>query len=301
MLTKIPFSPIILISLSSLTLFACMGKDNAKSSKTEPTTQIETKNQCGNEPRYTINNKTYTVLDNAVPYVKEATASWYGASYQGSKTAGCEVFDMFAYTAAHRTLPLPSYVKVTHKNNGKSVIVKVNDRGPFDSTHEIELSFAAANAIGMVKSKTAAVHIEALNAAQFDKALPQTPAKDTESTQLTDHTVPNVIPPTATTANMQDSRNISPQKTTHHAKTIDKSADVFYVIAGTYPSRTEAVDMFSRLLSIGINQTEMATAFGDSQTFYMVRIGPLYGQDQIDNIKDRLTQDGLTSFKVVND
>jgi rare lipoprotein A len=280
MLKKIPFSPIILISLSSLTLFACIGKDNAKPATTDTTPHLEVKSNCGNEPRYTINDDTYTVLDSALGYAKEATASWYGASYQGSQTAGCETFDMFAYTAAHRTLPLPSYVKITHKGNGKSVIVKVNDRGPFDSKHEIELSFAAANAIDMVKSKYAAVHIEALNAAQLNEVLPQT--IDTGSTAIR-------------------KAGISPQKITHYAKTVDKSGEVFYVIVGTYPSNTEAVNMFGRLLSIGINQTEMATAFGDNQTFYMVRIGPLYGQDQIDNIKDRLTQDGLTSFKVVND
>jgi len=300
MLKKISFSQIIFISLSSLTLFACGGKDNAKLSTTNNASQNGAKSECGNEPHYTINDQTYTVLDSARGYAKEATASWYGASYQGSQTAGCEIFDMFAYTAAHRTLPLPSYVKITHKGNGKSVIVKVNDRGPFDSKHEIELSFAAANAIDMVKSKYAAVHLEALSTEQFDKKLSQ----GKEKMQATEKNKPengaNISPKTPPTTGLKESR-ITPQKTTHYAKTIDKSADVFYVIAGTYPSNTEAIDMFSRLLSIGINQTEMATAYGDNRTFYMVRIGPLYGQDQIDNIKDRLTQDGLTSFKVVND
>jgi len=280
------------MTLGLLTLFSCAGSDSAKSPSTvQAPVHSETKNKCGNEDSYTIKGKHYQVLKTAKGYTKEAMASWYGASYQGSKTAGCEIFDMFAYTAAHRTLPLPSYVKVTHKKNGKSVIVKVNDRGPFDSQHEIELSFAAANAIGMVKSKQALVHIEALSAAQFSE---QPSHKDIAKTpHETVRQRPSVMQPAKNKAMLQ--------KTTHYAKNTDTSGEVFYVIAGTYPSNNEAVKMFGRLLSIGINQTEMATAYGDNQTFYMVRIGPLYGQDQIDNIKDRLTQDGLTSFKVVND
>ena len=287
MLKKITFSQIIVISLSSLILLACGGKDNAKSPTHDKNSALELKSQCGNEPHYSINKQRYTVLDSAKGYAKDATASWYGASYQGSQTAGCETFDMFAYTAAHRTLPLPSYVKVTHKDNGKSVIVKINDRGPFDSKHEIELSFAAANAIDMVKSKYAAVRIEALSTEKLNEVQPQ----DQVNTPRADKTL------SKTTID----RGRPPQTNPHYAKTVDKSGEVFYVIAGTYPHKSEAVDMFVRLLSIGINQTEMATAYGDNQTFYMVRIGPLYGQDQIDNIKDRLTQDGLTRFKVVND
>jgi rare lipoprotein A len=280
MLTIKRFSTTLLLTLSSFLLLSC-GSENTKPAK-QQTARFEAKSSCGNEPTYTIKGKTYKVLESAMGYKKDATASWYGAAFQGSKTASCETFDMFAHTAAHRTLPLPSYVKVTNKKNNKSVIVKVNDRGPFDSNHEIELSFAAANAIGMIKSKQAAVHLEALTPEQFEQKIPNTPS----ASKTTPTNKPAITRP-------------RPAKS--YAKMSNTSGPIFYVVVGTYRTNNEAVDMFVRLLSIGINKTEMATAYGNNRELYMVRVGPLYGQDQIDNIKDRLTQDGLTSFKVVND
>ncbi len=298
MLKKIPFSPVLPILLMSLSLSACMGigEEHTKASISQTVSPFENKSKCGNEASYTIEGKTYNVLETAQGYQKEGTASWYGASYQGNKTAGCEVFDMFAYTAAHRTLPLPSYVRVTHQGNKKSVIVKVNDRGPFDSQNDIDLSFAAANAIGMVKSKQAKVTIEALDTTKIDLL---NPIKTILKTQHSKENKPLISSTESHKANTIQA--VEARKKIPYAKTSMRSKAVFYVVAGTYPTNREAVDMFVRLLSIGINKTEMATAYGNDQEYYMVRIGPLYGQDQIDKIKDRLTQDGLTRFKVVND
>ncbi len=270
------FSTFILIGFTAFSLISCGGNNNVKTSNNQAQ-RFEVKSKCGNESSYTINGKTYQTLPSAKGYVKDATASWYGAAYQGSQTASCETFDMFAYTAAHRTLPLPSYVKVTNKKTGKSVIVKVNDRGPFDSQNEIELSFAAANAIGMIKSKVAPVHIEALTPEQFKGKIP--PSTVTKS------------------YNKKQARHSSQT----YAKTSEHSGSPYYVVVGTYRTNAEAVDMFVRLSSIGISKTEMATAFGKNRELYMVRVGPFYSQDHIDNVKDRLTQDGLTSFKVVKD
>ena len=271
---RIRFSNIVFITLLSITLASC-GGGTVKESNNNQLARFEVKSACGNEASYSINGKTYQVLQTAKGYSKDSTASWYGAAYQGSQTASCETFDMFSYTAAHRTLPLPSYVKVTNKKNGKSVVVKINDRGPFDSNNEIELSFASANAIGMVKSKIASVHIEALTPDQFSKQVPL--AKTT--------TV--------------KSRPTNSSST--HTKTYSASDKIFYIVVGTYKTNNEAIDMFVRLSSIGISKTEMATAYASNRELHMVRVGPLHGQDQIDNIKDRLTQDGLTSFRVVND
>lgn len=274
---KIQLSKFILITLTALSLSSCGSNNkNIKETHQNQEARFEVKSQCGNDANYSINGKSYQVLPTAANYEKDATASWYGAAYQGSQTASCETFDMFSYTAAHRTLPLPSYVKVTNKKNGKSVIVKVNDRGPFDSNNEIELSFAAANAIGMVKSKIASVHIKGLTPDQINGSFSK--------------------PENSPTPN----KTTSSQSTTY-AKATSASDKVFYIVAGTYRTNKEAIDMFVRLSSIGVSKTEMATAYRRNQELYMVRVGPLYSQDQIDNIKDRLTQDGLTRFKVVND
>jgi rare lipoprotein A len=263
-------------------LTACGGFSSSKHDDIDDNIKIsrfEAKSHCGNEASYTINGKTYQVLETAKGYQKKGMASWYGAEYQGSETASCEKFDMFAYTAAHRTLPLPSYVRVTNQKNGKSVIVRVNDRGPFDSGNEIELSFAAANAIGMVKSKIAPVRVEAITPDQLKGKVKLNKPASTA-------TAPMVTPEPVSYAK-------AAQPTVHK--------EVYYIIAGTFQNKNEAIDRFVRLSSIGIGKAEMATAFGDSRTLHLVRIGPLYNQDQIDNIKDRLEGDGLSRFKLVKE
>jgi rare lipoprotein A len=264
-------------------LTACGGMSSSKNDVDENIriSRFEEKSRCGNEASYTINGKNYQVLDSAQGYKKKGMASWYGAEYQGSETASCEKFDMFAYTAAHRTLPLPSYVRVTNQKNGKSVIVRVNDRGPFDSSNEIELSFAAANTIGMVKSKMAPVTVEAITP---DQLKGKVNVNKSTSTSLT--------PPSPATHAQQINYAKTPQA---------RVQEVYYIIAGTFHNKNDAIDRFVRLSSIGIGKAEMATAFGDSRTLHLVRIGPLYNQDQIDNIKDRLEGDGLSRFKLVKE
>ena len=95
-------------------------------------------------------------------YVQVGYASWYGKKFQGRPTASGEIYNMYAYTAAHRTLPLGTYVRVTNLSNGKSVVVKINDRGPFVKGRIIDLSYAAAKKIGMVKKGVQKVRIEAI-------------------------------------------------------------------------------------------------------------------------------------------
>ncbi|MEB4592147.1 septal ring lytic transglycosylase RlpA family protein [Candidatus Thiothrix sp. Deng01] len=225
---------------------------------------------CGNDANYTINDQSYHVLNSADGYTESGTAAWYGAEYQGTETAGCEVFDMYGYSAAHRTLPLPSFARVTNQQNGKSIVVRINDRGPFDSGDLIQLSFAAANALGIKARSGAPVQVEAI-------AQSQLPA---------DMQMPAAPPPPAVAMNPKPS------------EPVDKSKP-YYVIAGTWPDQNTALDMFVRLTSVGLGKAEMATAKQDGREMYQVRIGPLYNQDQIDNVKDMLESNGLTKFKVV--
>ncbi|QTF91452.1 septal ring lytic transglycosylase RlpA family protein, partial [Halomonas sp. BM-2019] len=98
----------------------------------------------GNRPTYEVWGKTYRVLPDARGYARQGTASWYGEKFHGYATSNGEIYDMYKMTAAHRSLPLPSYVRVTSQENGRSVIVRVNDRGPFHNNREIDLSYAAA-------------------------------------------------------------------------------------------------------------------------------------------------------------
>lgn len=114
----------------------------------------------GNDSPYEFAGKKYEVLPKAQSYTAIGMASWYGKQFQGKRTASGERFDMLAMTGAHRSLPLPSYVKVTNLSNNKSVIVRINDRGPFTKGRLIDVSYAAAVKLGLIATGSARVKIE---------------------------------------------------------------------------------------------------------------------------------------------
>lgn len=117
----------------------------------------------GNSSPYTVLGGTYTVLATSRGYSEVGRASWYGRKFHGRKTANGETYNMYAPTAAHRSLPIPSYVRVTNLDNKRSMIVRVNDRGPFHSNRIIDLSYGAAVKLGFSDSGTAAVEVVALD------------------------------------------------------------------------------------------------------------------------------------------
>jgi rare lipoprotein A len=116
----------------------------------------------GNSSTYEVFGRTYKVMNSAAGYRERGRASWYGRKFHGRKTAMGETYNMFSLTAAHRSLPIPSYVRVTNLENGKSCVVRVNDRGPFHSDRIIDLSYAAAVKLGMLSMGEIAVELEAI-------------------------------------------------------------------------------------------------------------------------------------------
>ncbi|TGD74378.1 septal ring lytic transglycosylase RlpA family protein [Mangrovimicrobium sediminis] len=122
----------------------------------------------GNHSPYTVSGKTYRILDNHAGYRERGIASWYGAKFDGHETSNGEIFDVYAPSAAHRTLPIPVYARVTNLDNGRSVIVRVNDRGPFHSERLIDLSYAAAVKLGFDQRGTAPVEVEVVSIAGVD-------------------------------------------------------------------------------------------------------------------------------------
>ena len=128
------------------------------------------------EPFHKFANRPYTVFGEAYvpvvdeePYKQRGLASWYGRKFHGQKTSSGETYDMFAMTAAHKTLPIPSYAKVTNLANGKSVVVRINDRGPFHKGRIIDLSYAAAKRIGIVGRGSAMVEVERVFSPEGEK------------------------------------------------------------------------------------------------------------------------------------
>jgi len=123
--------------------------------------RYEPRSSNGNEP-YQALGRWYQPLQSARGYHARGAASWYGRKFHGRRTSSGETYDMFAMTAAHRTLPLPSYVRVTNLRNGRSVVVKINDRGPFLHNRLIDLSYAAAYKLGIIGTGTGLVDVTAV-------------------------------------------------------------------------------------------------------------------------------------------
>ncbi len=127
----------------------------------DPVVRPLVRSRLGNKP-YVVWGKHYDVLDSAAGYRSEGLASWYGTKFDGRRTSSGEVYDIYKLTAAHRSLPIPSYVRVTNLDNGRSSIVRVNDRGPFHDDRIIDLSYAAAVKLGFAHRGTTQVRVEAV-------------------------------------------------------------------------------------------------------------------------------------------
>lgn len=129
----------------------------------EPEVTAEPRSRVGNRSSYTVLGQQYRVLDDARDYVEQGLASYYGNKFHGRRTSNLEVYDMYAFSAAHKSLPLPSFARVTNLDNGKSVVVRVNDRGPFHAGRVIDLSYAAAVKLGITQRGTGRVEVRALS------------------------------------------------------------------------------------------------------------------------------------------
>jgi rare lipoprotein A len=122
----------------------------------------------GNMSPYVIDGVTYEVIKDYRNYQERGVASWYGAKFTGHETSNGEVYDVYQASAAHKSLPIPCYARVTNLENGKSIVVRVNDRGPFHSDRLIDLSYAAAVKLGYMEQGTAPVEVEVINVAGVD-------------------------------------------------------------------------------------------------------------------------------------
>jgi rare lipoprotein A len=142
----------------------------------------EPRSRSGNPPFYAVYGKRYYVLSSSVGYVERGVASWYGPGFHKVRTSTGETYDMYGMTAAHKTLPLPAYVSVTNLQNGRSIVVRVNDRGPFVGNRIIDLSYTAASKLDMLRNGTAMVEVRSID--------PPTPA-------LTAATATESAPPSA--------------------------------------------------------------------------------------------------------
>lgn len=219
----------------------------------EPVPHAEPLSRYGNRSPYAVLGKTYNVLPSAAGYVERGVASWYGTKFDGRATSSFEPYDVNQFSAAHRTLPLPSYARVSNLENGRSVIVRINDRGPFHDGRLIDLSYAAAIKLGVNVHGTAKVEVRGIDPGQALPAAPSaTPATDDAASATHTAASPKPAPPKqvgSETALPQPALVLVPKATTAaretptvgparaaHAADIANSTLGSVAIAGTLPS-----------------------------------------------------------------
>ncbi|MCF6235612.1 MAG: septal ring lytic transglycosylase RlpA family protein [Gammaproteobacteria bacterium] len=138
---------------------------------TDATPKFEAKSRYGNPESYVVGNRRYYTMESSQGYVAEGVASWYGSKFHGRRTSSWEIYNMYGMTAAHKSLPLPTYVEVTNLDNGKKIVVKVNDRGPFVDDRLIDLSYVAAAKLDIAHRGTGRVKVRAIDVKQGARAV----------------------------------------------------------------------------------------------------------------------------------
>ena len=230
----------------------------------EPLVVAEPRSRYGNRSPYSVLGKAYRVLDSAEGYVEQGIASYYGQKFHGRRTSSLEVYDMYAFSAAHKTLPLPSYARVTNLENGESVVVRVNDRGPFHEGRIIDLSYAAAVKLGIHRSGTARVEVRAL--------MPNPPDPDASAATVVAAPA-EPAPPTAMDA-LVAALPETPDAPAAPPASAQPTATVVLQVA-SFSTRLNAERALERLRAAGIDGAQVLGAVADGQPVWRVRVGPV--------------------------
>jgi rare lipoprotein A len=254
--------------------------------------RVEPPSRGGNRPTYEVWGKTYRVLSDASGYARQGTASWYGEKFHGYATSNGEIYDMYKMTAAHRSLPLPTYARVTSLENGRSVIVRVNDRGPFHNDREIDLSYAAAARLDILDRGTGRVKVEAIDAEQWlaDNArngATRTASAVSKPARQTAQQVVAAAPAAANGARPADG---------HRKESRPADGRPIYLQIAALGSADSARALKERLASELTHPVRVASATG----LHRVQVGPLAHAAQVDPARDELRRAGFDQAFVVN-
>lgn len=271
----------------SLTLGACSTysppRDSAPAAGPPPARSLpgdavprrEPRSRYGNGPVYEVFGERYEVLDTSLGYQQQGVASWYGKKFHGKLTASREPYDMYSMTAAHKSLPIPSYVEVRNLSNNRRVVVRVNDRGPFVDNRIIDLSYSAALKLDMVRDGTSLVEVTAINvdapasaSAAPEAAAPQSGNKSAAAMPGTSKQAPEAR---------------------------------IYVQVGAFGERDNAARRYRLLRDSGIRQSFVHEETNGSAALYRVRIGPIKGVAQYDRVVADLSRIGIADTHLVSE
>jgi len=224
--------------------------------------RVEPRSANGNPPSYTVLGHTYHVMQSSRGYVERGIASWYGTKFHGRTTSNGEIYSMYKMTAAHKTLPIPSYVQVTNLDNGRKIVVRVNDRGPFHPNRIIDLSYVAAKKLGIASNGTGLVEVRSIDP-----------------------------------RNWQPERSAPmPVKATYHRQL--QPANTLYIQAGAFASRYNA-EQLKKKLDVLLPKQNVQMAYLASDKLYRVRIGPLSSVDAADKVAQTISSNGYPEPHVV--
>ena len=235
--------------------------------------QREPRSRGGNTSPYEVWGKRYEVMADASGYRREGRASWYGEKFHGYATSNGEIYDMYKMSAAHRSLPLPSFVRVTSLDNGRSTIVRVNDRGPFHSEREIDLSYAAAARLGILEQGTGRVRVEAIDVERWLARRGGEPQR----------------------TSTEDAAPAGGGDTTRGAS--DEDADAVFLQVAALGSEEGARALQARLEAEIARPVRVASATG----LHRVQVGPLNPAGQVAPVREALRRAGFAQAFIVDD
>lgn len=249
--------------------------------------RVEPRSRGGNRPSYEVWGKTYHVMPDEVGYSNEGVASWYGEKFHGYSTANGEIYDMYLMTAAHRSLPLPSFVRVTNVDNGHSAIVRVNDRGPFHGNREIDLSYAAAARLDILRKGTGRVRVEAIDPLAWQRSRGNGSATSGSNADGGNARQVAAQPASAPTPVPLEAAGVAAQPV---------GAAVYLQVAAL-GSASGAEALKSRLQS-DLNQPVRVTS---DASVHRVQVGPVNDASRVEPLRDELRRAGFEQTLVVND
>ncbi|MEO7325037.1 MAG: septal ring lytic transglycosylase RlpA family protein [Dokdonella sp.] len=253
----------------------------------EPVPKVEPRSRFGNKQTYSVLGRSYSLLPNASGYVERGIASWYGNKFHGYMTSSFETYDMYAFSAAHKTLPLPSYARVTNLDNGKSVVVRINDRGPFHENRLIDLSYAAAVKIGVWPKGTGMVEVRAIDPAHPDAELRETQAASNRSNPSMRKSEPARFSP-------------RPPTPVASATPLAASANAshIYVQLGSFGERSNAERAAASAMRAGLDHVDILSVDVAGHTLHRVRVGPLADAEAADALSARIEKLGLGAPRI---
>jgi rare lipoprotein A len=230
----------------------------------DPIPRLEPLNRFANRP-YTVLGQDYVPATTLRPYKERGVASWYGKMFHGQKTSIGETYDMYAMTAAHPTLPLPSYARVTNVATGQSVIVRVNDRGPFLHGRIIDLSYAAANRVGIASRGSGEVEVESIIPGESPMLTAQAP-----------------LPPVARAVEAPPAAPVTPQPPQ------PQTAGGYAVQLGAFQSYNNAQNFLTHVQG-QLADAKVEPKVREANGLYRVYVGPYADRDEARRVADRIT------------